>query len=120
MEHRPPLGAQDLRGGALKTGNRKNVSIIPVLFALGQLGCCGATVVLRTSYVPYFVRNRIFLVCEIGPNTSIPFYKCGADKVGCFFSSVKHIFTQRWNENPRLKITPNVYADKVERIKSQE
>ena len=68
MVHRPPLGAQDLRGGALKTGNRKNVSIIPVLFTLGQLGCCGATVVLRTYYVQYFVRNRDLLVCEIRPN----------------------------------------------------
>ena len=45
---------------ALKTGSRKNVLIIPVLFALGQLGCCGATVVLRSCYVQYFVSNRDF------------------------------------------------------------
>ena len=71
MVHRPPLGAQDQRGGALKTENRKNVSITAVLFSLGQLGCCGATVVLRSCYVQYFVSNRDFSVCEIRPKTGL-------------------------------------------------
>ena len=72
LVHRPPLGAQHRPGGAQKTGNRKTSSIIPVPFAFGQSGCCGATVVLRTYYVQYFVRNHDFLVCEIRPMSSVP------------------------------------------------